>query len=559
MTAETAFPSQFKKDMGKLQQAYLERIKGHLADFRRLREMAAQNMIPRRDAQHLYRLSHQLAGSGATFGFPDISRASRDLHTVLKAYLDEQVEAKAQQQHAEILDRLRAFERACQEAISKKPQDAADQMVLPPGRSLQIDKGGNDVYIIAGDKDGAAAKILSASLQQFGYATALVNDLEAFSNAYKNQFLKAVIIYSSLAENDLKHIQSIVQTNAAMPVVIVSPYDDFEARLSAARLGAQGYFSGNVDTLRLVEKIETMSAKFAAAPDYRVLIVDDDEMLAEFYSHSLQRVGMKTFVINNPREAIDVILANDINLVLVDYQMPGCNGKELAAVIRQYDQFLRLPIVFISSQEDIEALLINTGLGIDDFLIKPFTPMHLISVVKSRAQRAEDLSSLMVRDSFTGLINHAHFNEVLAQEVLNVKRKSSPSCYAMLDIDHFKSINDTHGHQAGDQVLKTLSRMLQQHLRRTDIVGRCGGEEFGVLLPSCNIENARQSIENLRQKVTESFFDIPGHKIRVTFSAGVVEIDGRKNADELIKRADKALYAAKEGGRNQVIVAENEL
>jgi diguanylate cyclase (GGDEF)-like protein len=447
----------------------------------------------------------------------------------------------------------------CLEAISKKPQEAEDQMILPPGRKLQIDKGSNDIYLIAGDKDAAAARKMSDSLQQFGYATALVNDLEAFADAYKNQFLKSVIIYSSLAENDLKHIQSIVQTNAAIPVIIVSPYDDFEARLSAARLGAQGYFSGSIDTLKLIEKIETMSAKFAEAPDYRVLIVDDDEMLAEFYSHSLQRAGMKTFVVNNPRDAVGVIEQNDINLVLVDFQMPGCNGKELAAVIRQYDRYLRLPIVFITSQEDIESLLINTGLGIDDFLIKPFTPMHLISVVKSRAQRAEDLNSLMVRDSFTGLINHAHFNEILAQEVLNVKRKSSPSCYAILDIDHFKSINDTYGHQAGDQVLKTLTRMLQQHLRRTDVVGRCGGEEFGVLLPSCNIENAQQSIENLRQKVTESFFDIPGHKLRVTFSAGLVEIDGRKNADELIKRADKALYAAKEGGRNQIAVAENAL
>ncbi len=557
MPSEAVFPSQFRKDMGKLQQAYLERLKGHLTDFRRLRELAAQKMIPRRDLQHVYRLSHQLAGSGATFGFPEISASARDLHTALKEYLDAPEDGAPS--NAPILDRLQAFERAALDAIGRRPQEASDQLVLPAGKSLQLDKGANDVYIVAAERDGAAARKLAEGLNQFGYGSFLVNDLEAFAHAYKQQYLKAVIIYSALAEADLKHVQAVIRTNPQIPVIIVSPHGDFEARLEAVRLGAQGYFTGAPETLSFVEKIEAMSAKYAASPDYRVLIIDDDEMLAQFYSHSLERAGMKTAVINNPKDALNVILENDVDLVLMDYQMPGCDGRELAAVIRQHDKYLRLPIVFISSQDDVEKLLINSGLGIDDFLVKPFSPPQLISVVQNRAQRAAELSALMVRDSFTGLLNHARFNELLGQEVMRTKRTSAPAAYAIIDIDHFKDINDTYGHQAGDAVLKNLTRMLQQHLRRTDVIGRCGGEEFGVLLPGCTLAQAQQIVENLRKKVTEAFFDVPGHKLRVTFSAGVAGIDGRKAADAVIKRADEALYRAKETGRNQVLAAEEQL
>jgi diguanylate cyclase (GGDEF)-like protein len=554
MASETAFPSQFRNDMGKLQQAYLERLKGHLTEFRRLREMTAQNILPRRDLQHLYRLSHQLAGSGATFGFPEISRTARELHMALKEHLDAAQPEGAAPVPAIILERLQAFERICQDAVTRRTQEG-EGLDLVAARPLQLDKGGNDVYIIASPRDAGAAKKLSAGLVQFGYGAFVVNDLEAFRSAYNSQYLKAVVIFTALDEDDLGAIQGITRTNAAIPVIIVAPYDDFEARLSAARLGARGYFAGTPETLAMVGKIEEMSARFDAAPSYRVLIVDDDEMLAQFYSHSLERAGMKTQVVGNAKAALEALAANEVNLLLVDYDMPGCNGQELSSVIRQHDKYLRIPIVFISSQEDIEDLLINTGLGIDDFLVKPFTPTHLLSVVKSRAQRADELAALMVRDSFTGLLNHARFNETLAAEVLRARRDGKPAAYAILDIDHFKAVNDTHGHQAGDQVLKTLSRMLQQCLRRTDVVGRCGGEEFGVLMPGCTLEQAQQALESLRAKVAESFFDIPGAKLRVTFSAGLTLVDGTKTADELLRQADAALYRAKQGGRNQVVTA----
>ncbi len=185
------------------------------------------------------------------------------------------------------------------------------------------------------------------------------------------------------------------------------------------------------------------------------------------------------------KQAVRLLAESSFDIILLDFNMPGCSGPELAAIIRQHDRHVGLPIVFMSSKDDVEALLINTGLGIDDFLVKPFTPEQLTAVVRSRARRASELSSIMMRDSFTGLLNHARFLEILGLQIAQVKREGKPASFAVLDLDHFKKINDSYGHAMGDQVIRSIARMLQQRLRRTDIVGRLGGEEFGIILPGC--------------------------------------------------------------------------
>jgi diguanylate cyclase (GGDEF)-like protein len=264
---------------------------------------------------------------------------------------------------------------------------------------------------------------------------------------------------------------------------------------------------------------------------------------------------MKTIVTSNPKECIGILEEQDIDLVLIDFAMPHCSGKELATIIRQYPQYVGLPIVFMSAMEDIEATLINTGLGIDDFLVKPFTPQQLVSVVSSRARRAAELRSLMVRDGFTGLINHARFLEILGNTLADVARNETPTSFVMIDIDHFKKINDTYGHAAGDQVIKSLSRMLQQQLRRSDILGRCGGEEFGIIMPNCDLQNAQRIMERLRTIFSEAYYTVGKHRINVTFSAGLMQIKPGDNLDQVINTVDAALYEAKQMGRNRVIAA----
>jgi CheY-like chemotaxis protein len=155
--------------------------------------------------------------------------------------------------------------------------------------------------------------------------------------------------------------------------------------------------------------------------------------------------------------------------------MVACDGFELATVIRQQEEFVGISIVFLSAESNIGRQLFALRLGGDDFLIKPIEPDHLVSVVTSRVERSRVLRSFMVRDSLTGLLNHTAIKEQLEIQLARTRRLNGKLSFAMLDIDHFKTVNDTYGHSVGDRVLKSLSRLLQQRLRETDIVGRAGG------------------------------------------------------------------------------------
>lgn len=342
------------------------------------------------------------------------------------------------------------------------------------------------------------------------------------------------------------------KSEAALPLIVVSPFDDFEMRLSAVRADAMAFLKDDADPIALADKIESVTQHLEVPPKFNVLIVDDDDMLSEFYRQTLGRVGLSVQTLSDPKETLRVLAGTQVDILLVDYSMPGCNGRELASVLRQDERYLTLPMIFISSHDEIESLLLDSKLGIDDFLLKPFSALQLESMLVSRARRAADLGDLMIRDSFTGLFNHSRFHEELRMEIYRAARQKHESVYVSLDLDHFKKINDTYGHSVGDHVIKSMARMLQQSLRRTDIIGRCGGEEFGIIMPITPFENAKEALEKLRKKFAETRYTVEGHEIGATFSAGITRLTGDSDFESVLKIADEALYEAKAKGRNQI-------
>ena len=162
------------------------------------------------------------------------------------------------------------------------------------------------------------------------------------------------------------------------------------------------------------------------------------------------------------------------------------------------------------------------------------------------------LRSFMVRDSLTGLYNHTEIKNQLVREVARARRQETACCFAMVDIDFFKRVNDTYGHPAGDRVIKSLSRLLRQRLREVDLVGRYGGEEFAVVLVGVGCEAAAKLLNSLREDFSRLRHVSEGAEFSVTFSCGVAEV---AHFDEVVEAADRALYQAKHGGRNQVVIA----
>ncbi len=244
------------------------------------------------------------------------------------------------------------------------------------------------------------------------------------------------------------------------------------------------------------------------------------------------------------------------DLILIDLYMPGCNGMELAKVIRQLDAFVGIPIVFLSAEGDPDKQLFAMGMGADDFLTKPIRPHRLVSSVSSRVRRSLQLRSFMVRDSLTGLLNHTAIKDQLEHEVAQTKRRRTPLSFAMVDIDHFKQINDTYGHPAGDRVIKSLSRLLKQRLRETDVIGRYGGEEFAVILTNTDRGTAMKVLEAIREDFSQLHHLADGREFSATFSCGVADVSYFGDAAKLCDAADKALYKAKRAGRNRMMQAD---
>lgn len=350
------------------------------------------------------------------------------------------------------------------------------------------------------------------------------------------------------------HKEKLAELTQNVPVVCMSERGDIAARLSAVRMGCQAYFTRPLDTTSLLDTLDRLTAP-AQAEAGKVLIVDDSPSLAAFYAASLSEAGFVCQVVTDPLKSLEALYDHPPELILLDMNMPDASGQEIARVIRQQDAYLSIPIVFLSAESDIGRQRAAMSLGGDEFLHKPIQPEHLISAVRSRVIRYRSLRALMVRDSLTGLLNHTSYKERLRAEVARAKRQNKMLSVAMIDIDHFKNVNDTYGHPIGDRVIKNMSRLLKQRLRGADVIGRYGGEEFALALPDTPIEIAVSVLNNLR----ESFAAIEQHvgntTFRNTFSAGVAQCPPSMDAESLLKAADEALYVSKHGGRNRVTAA----
>ncbi|MDU0460771.1 MAG: diguanylate cyclase, partial [Geobacteraceae bacterium] len=323
------------------------------------------------------------------------------------------------------------------------------------------------------------------------------------------------------------------------------------------RAGSSAYFTKPLNITDLCSTLSLLTSAVKPEP-YRIMIVDDDPQLADYHALILQEAGMTTKIVNDPLQVMSPLFEFKPDLILMDMYMPGCNGMELAKAIRQIGAYFSIPIVFLSSETDTEKQFHAMLTGGDEFLTKPIKAQHLISSVTVRAERMKIIRSYMVRDSMTGLFNHTTTKEHLDTAIAHAQRKEEEVCFAMIDVDNFKTVNDSYGHPVGDRVLIALARLLGQRVRKTDVVGRFGGEEFAVVLPGCSISEAVTLLNELRESFAAVRFQSKGETFSCTFSCGVAPLSLYGDATALCKAADEALYLAKNGGRNLVCEASSE-
>ncbi|MSP27760.1 MAG: diguanylate cyclase [Methylococcales bacterium] len=284
-----------------------------------------------------------------------------------------------------------------------------------------------------------------------------------------------------------------------------------------------------------------------------MLIIEDDRVLAQHYAEVLRRADMLVEVLEQPpANVIQIISQLRPDLILMDLYMPTCTGLEMTSVIRQIDAYQGIPIVFLSTEPVKEKQRSAMFLGGDDFLKKPISNDDLVYAVSHRADRFKALNALMIRDSLTGLLNHATLKSQLEILQALAQRNKSNLCFVMLDIDLFKTVNDRYGHPKGDDVICSLAHLLKNRLRASDVMGRYGGEEFAVILPDTELSSTVAMIDELRTHFEKITHYHESGDFNTTFSAGIVTAQQHFSMQDLLDQADQALYIAKHQGRNRV-------
>jgi diguanylate cyclase (GGDEF)-like protein len=409
--------------------------------------------------------------------------------------------------------------------------------------------------------DPALAADLTTQLGYFGYHVQAYDSLLGSLAQTNGSTPSAIITGADMLETERRSYEQGADGSAPRPLpplIVISNQGDLASRLRAARAGAAAYFVWPVTTVALIDKLDALTSHSVEEP-FRILIVDDDPIVATSFAETLRQTGMHTVVVTEPLHVMEPLAEFRPDLILMDIHMPSCNGLDLAAVIRQQEEYVGMPIVFLSAEASIEKQLEAMRLGGDDYMLKPITPPHLISAVTSRVMRSRTLRSLMVRDSLTGLFNHTTTKEHLEIELARAMRHQTPLSFAILDIDRFKLVNDTYGHTTGDRVLKSVARLLRDRLRQSDIIGRYGGEEFAVVLVGTDGPTAATVLDEIRAGLAQIRQQADGEVFTVTFSCGIACFDDFSDAPKLTEAADKALYIAKRGGRNQVTLASPDL
>ncbi|MBI9044299.1 MAG: diguanylate cyclase [Anaerolineaceae bacterium] len=415
------------------------------------------------------------------------------------------------------------------------------------------------IFLLEHDQD--QAENLQSQIGYFGYLVEHFLNLEALKKRIKVLLPAALLVdvdFQNINEEDRSKLLEIIGSlSSELSIFYISKNQSATARLMAVRAGGKAYFTKPVDIGVLIDALDQLTVHENPEP-IRVLIVEDSIFQASVVSKKLQKADMITDIVTRPKDLVDRLYDFKPDLILLDINMPECTGIELAAIIRQMEDFVSVPIVYHTSEKDRDMRFEAMKLGGDDFLSKDTQTDHLIMAVIARVNRYRKLRSLMTRDSLTGLLNHTAIKGRLVQEVARAKRLNQTLSFVMLDLDKFKLVNDTYGHLSGDKVLKSISRFLTQRLRSTDLIGRYGGEEFALILPDTELAATQQLMEDLRKLFEKIPHNIEKHTFHVTFSCGIACYPDIDDAILLNDTADKALYEAKRLGRNQVFVIQPE-
>jgi diguanylate cyclase (GGDEF)-like protein len=298
----------------------------------------------------------------------------------------------------------------------------------------------------------------------------------------------------------------------------------------------------------------------------RALIADDDAMSRKILQSWLEDWGYEVTVAENGAIAWDILQhEHSPELIILDWVMPKIDGIELCRRIRDRQQGPYQYILLVTANDQKQEVVKGLEAGADDYLTKPLDRNELqarlsvgkriLTLQQGLIQAREDLRFRATHDALTGILNRGTVLDLLRRELDRAARSQSPTGVMMLDLDHFKQVNDTYGHLTGDVVLKEAAQRMSQAVRSYDLVARYGGEEFLIVLPGCNEDKIQECAERIRSAIASAPVIYSGSEIPVTVSIGVALAAGGNTSEDVLTAADVALYQAKNSGRNRTVLS----
>lgn len=372
-----------------------------------------------------------------------------------------------------------------------------------------------------------------------------------------------------------------------IPVVMVTALSDIEDRVKGLEAGADEFLTKPVNDTALFARVKSLSrmklvidelklrnqtsAELGATvielrdnfTDSKILLVNDDIIQAKNLSKMIIKISPQITVISDPAEIDTLSYVPDA--IIISCQLEVGDPLRISVMLRSKEVFRHTVLMLLAEEENMPMVIKGMDLGINDYFIYPVEENELLARLKTQLRRKQyqdnlrtDLEqsvTLSTKDGLTGVFNRRYFDIHIQQMMKTSEESNRPLCLMMFDIDHFKMVNDTYGHQAGDEILKTFTATLKNIFRVTDLIARYGGEEFSVLLSSTTLEDARLIAERVRAAIEALEFKIStqAEPIKKTTSIGLTEYRWQEPVTEFIGRADKALYEAKDTGRNKVV------
>ena len=541
-------PETWDKTFQELKNQYLMRSSERLEQVSELLNSLAKAPGDVGLLRDLMRQFHWLAGSGSIYGFPQITK----LGTHGEEFSEQLLKANRPLTRSDwdkckaLLDALKVTftgdddpqRQTLEKALTKSEFDGVEIMLVDSDQS-------NFLFL---------AKMLEDQGMKVSSMKTALNALEACEHRMPRAIIVALPLPDASGYELVERIR--YAPGGEDPVVFfVGSKSGFLDKVQAIHCGADGFFQMPVDWESVETRLKYL-LKRGTPQDYRILSVEDDPDQAQFIRYVLEQGGYRVHHIADPMQFEEALLSFNPDLVMLDILLPGMTGYELSRYLRMDERWATTPILFLTTQNQLEAHIESARAGADDHLVKPVAPALLLSAVASRLERARFLKNLLHRDGLTRLLTHTAFMEQAQSVVAHCKRNPTRlAALILVDLDRFKQVNERFGYATGDKVLVSLSTVMRQRLRSSDIIGRFGGEQVAILVEDLEEFDA----VNLAQRLLHDFANIrhkapDNSEFHVTFSAGVSMLEAKlMDVERWRRHAEHALRAAKNNGRNCIM------